>query len=111
MKGIYMKHIPSPHSVSQVIPANDWFFRFEHSGMPHVVRIAAWGLDHEGHVFGMVSASTADFDSPHLVKVSSRYGVYLHREDMTSDELMLVNQHVREAVNHFFRQVAAINVS
>ncbi|MEZ6936931.1 hypothetical protein [Aeromonas sp. S19(2024)] len=82
--------IPRAHSVTQMMPADGWFFRFEVEGKPRLLRLAAWGLDHDGRIVGMVSASTSDFDYAHLVMVPSSTGVYLHEGDFSSEDKLLL---------------------
>lgn len=96
--------IPRAHSVTQMMPANDWFFLFEAAGKPSLLRLAAWGLDHEGRIVGMVPASTADFDYPHLVMVPSNQGSYVHLDNLTPADQQLINPRKLEAVKSILKK-------
>lgn len=82
--------IPSAHSITQMMSADGWFFRFQVEGKPRLLRLAAWGLDHCGRIVGMVSASTADLDYAHLVMVPPNTGVYLHEGDFSNEDKLLL---------------------
>ncbi|WP_324015561.1 hypothetical protein [Aeromonas hydrophila] len=84
--------VPVPHSVKQMMPADGWFFLFEANDKPRLVRLAAWGMDERGLIHGMVSATTADFDTAHLVMVPSNKGRYLHKDELTDEHLRLLHQ-------------------
>lgn len=99
--------IPRAHSVTQMMPASDWFFRFETAGQLKLVRLAAWGLDHDGRVVGMVSPSTADFDYAHLVMVPANSGVYLHLDELTPEERQLINQDKRQALKKLTQDLSS----
>ncbi|MDR5016244.1 hypothetical protein RF663_18685 [Aeromonas veronii] len=102
--------IPRAHSVTQMMPADGWFFRFEAAGKLNMLRLAAWGLDHDGLIVGMVPASTADFDYPHLVMVPSNQGSYIHIDNLTPNEQQLINPRRLDAVKNILKDAGIPSV-
>lgn len=77
-----------------LMPANDWFFVALPRGAQNktiVSRLAAWKVDVEGRVIGLVSVPGGG-DSSHmptvcrLIGVPPLYGVYKHESELTSEE-------------------------
>ncbi|CAG9235939.1 hypothetical protein PSP6_690105 [Paraburkholderia tropica] len=85
------------YGAAQVLttPATDWYFVHKgasDSAPPVVYQVAAWGQKENGEVVGLVGAFGADQakegKAPHLVTVPPVAGSYLHREQLTGDEVL-----------------------
>lgn len=78
-------------SYVQISPATDWYFR--HDNTPHderpctVYQIAAWALTEEGKIVGLVSVRDPDTQRAKLVTPPPLPGDYLHREQLSADEI------------------------
>ncbi|WP_321948291.1 hypothetical protein [Paraburkholderia sp. J10-1] len=82
-----------------ITPATNWFF--VHKGVPAsappvVWHLAAWGQKENGEVIGLIGAfgpdQVKDGKTPHLVSVPPVPGAYLHRDQLSSDEVSQLNK-------------------
>ncbi|VXD06837.1 Methionyl-tRNA formyltransferase [Enterobacterales bacterium 8AC] len=74
----------------QIIPATDWYFRHftEQKDYPIVVYpLAAWALNEEGKVVGLVAVYDPAEVKAKLVTPPPLKGNYLHRDQLTEEEL------------------------
>ncbi|MCT8281769.1 hypothetical protein [Xanthomonas translucens] len=82
----------SPKYVS-IVPAADWFF--VHDGVPKtsgptVWRLAAWGLQPDGAVVGLIGAfghkQGSEHKPPSLIQIPPVPGEYLHWSQLNEQE-------------------------
>lgn len=78
---------------TSIIPATDWCFvhNGESEKLPPVVwRLAAWGVNSDGNVIGLIGAfgeqQGASGKTPSLSSVPTVAGRYLHREQLNEME-------------------------
>ncbi len=75
----------------QISTATNWYFRHENS--KHDVRactvyqIAAWALTEKGEVVGLVTIRDPETQRAKLVPPPPLAGDYLHRDQLTNEEL------------------------
>lgn len=78
---------------SQISPATGWYFRHEnaaHDQRPCTIyQIASWALTDEGEVVGLVAVRDPETKRAKLVTPPPLVGDYLHREQLTDEELEL----------------------
>lgn len=98
-----MTMTPSENTrITQMMPANDWFFFYRADNQPKLLRLAAWGQDHDGPVVGLVPASELDLDSPYLVTVPTQLsGQYLHISQFSPEHEMLLKERRTKAMYDF----------
>ncbi|QEL55467.1 methionyl-tRNA formyltransferase [Chromobacterium paludis] len=71
-----------------VTPAQDWFFVFKSEGRPIVHHIAAWEQSDDGKLVGLIGGTKRNpYETSHLVTIPPVDGVYLHREQLSEEEL------------------------
>ncbi|MGP8473899.1 hypothetical protein [Burkholderia sp. PR2] len=82
-----------------IIPATDWFFVHEGHQEPVVWPLAAWGLKETGETVGLIGAfgreQGRNNETPSLSAVAAVPGRYLHRTQLTQQELELAAKRAR----------------
>lgn len=98
-----MTMTPSENTrITQMMPANDWFFFYRADNQPKLLRLAAWGQDQDGLVVGLVPASELDLDSPYLVTVPTQLsGQYLHSSQFSQEHEVLLKEHRTKLMHDF----------
>lgn len=80
----------------QIISATDWYFRHDAppggGSLPVVYQIAAWALTDDGNVIGLVTVRDPETGRPKLVSPPPIPGDYLHREQLTEQEIAATKQ-------------------
>ncbi len=80
---------------SSIIPAEDWFFVFkDNQGNPVVNRIAVWAMNENSEVIGLIGGIDvrgSENKTQRLVSVPPVSGLYLHKDELSSDELKVIN--------------------
>lgn len=75
----------------QLIPATDWYFRHftDLKDNPVIVyQLAAWALTEDGDITGLVAVYDAQDGRAKLVTPPPVKGNYLHREQLTAEEVV-----------------------
>jgi hypothetical protein len=76
---------------------NDWFFVHEGSqGQLIMYRIAAWGVNDSGEVYGLISQPEPREHPLRLVPAPALPGAYKHKEELTEEQLELALQMIPE---------------
>lgn len=99
-----MTMTPSENTrITQIMPANDWFFFYRADNQPKLLRLAAWGQDQDGLVVGLVPASELDLDSPYLVTVPTQLsGQYLHSSQFSQEHEALLKRNDSNLMHLFY---------
>lgn len=71
--------------ITQIIPAVDWYFKHDNT----VWNVAAFGLTDDGKTIGLVGAGN---DGTLKTVPTETKGVYLHRYQLTGEELELADK-------------------
>lgn len=66
--------------IIQIMPAEDWYFKHDAT----VWNVAAFGLTDEGETIGLIGAGNDGTLKPVPARTN---GVYLHRRQLTEDEI------------------------
>jgi hypothetical protein len=76
-----------------LIPATDWFYvhkQIPPTKAPVVYHVAAFALQDDDEVVGLIPVATGNKGLPRLVKPPADVdGVYLHRDQLTEEEANL----------------------
>lgn len=76
----------------QIIPATDWYFRHDNvpgvAGKSTVYQLAAWALKENGDIVGLVTVRDPKSGQPKLVTPPPVVGDYLHKEQLTDEEMV-----------------------
>lgn len=79
-------------TIKSIIPANDWYFVHRNAmGDDHVQPLAAFGLQEDGSVVGLVPVGTRETNGgitpPRIVPVPSiSSGRFIHRNDLNDKQ-------------------------
>jgi hypothetical protein len=80
---------------SCIIPAKDWFFVFKGTqGKSVVNRIAVWAMNESGEVMGLIGGIDVrgnENTTQKLVSIPPVPGLYLHKDQLSPDELNSLN--------------------
>lgn len=73
-----------------LIPATDWFYVHKQSIVPVVYHVAAFALDEQDKVVGLIPVAQGNNNAPRLVPPPSGVdGFYLHRDQLNEQEAEL----------------------
>ena len=74
--------------IVNICACNDWFFVHEGSqGQLIVLRIAAWGINEQGDVLGLVSHQELGDTPLKIVPVPPLPGAYKHKDELTEEQM------------------------
>lgn len=82
-------------SIESLTPCQDWFYVADDgTGKVIVFRVAAWALQIDGQVVGLISASSAKTPDnvARLVAPPPIGGMYLHRDSLSESQVKQANE-------------------